>query len=85
MDMMLQVASAQFAKLATLSKARKLRHSDASDLLHSQYLPYVDLFRADNYTSSLISNTAAVKRTKLVPDTFALPKMIQKEAKARQL
>jgi hypothetical protein len=36
MDMMLQLAGAQFEKLASLSKdARKLRRSDVSDLLHS--------------------------------------------------
>jgi hypothetical protein len=86
MDMMLQLAGAQFEKLASLSKdARKLRRSDVSDLLHSQYLPYVDLFRADNYTRSLIGNVAMAKRTKLVPSTLALPDMLREEARARHL
>jgi hypothetical protein len=72
--------------LASLSKdARKLRRSDVSDLLHSQYLPYVDLFRADNYTRSLIANVAMAKRTKLVPSTLALPDMLREEARSRHL
>jgi hypothetical protein len=86
MDVFLRMAGAQFQKLAVLSKeARKYKPSDLADLLHCQYLPYVDFFRADDYTRSLINGFDNSYRTKLVPNTLALPDMIREEAKTRHL
>jgi hypothetical protein len=75
----------QFKKLAELSKdARKLQRSDLSDLLHCHYLPYVDLFRADDYTRSLLGKIARAHHVTLVPSTLALPEAIEKAAEARR-
>lgn len=55
---------------------RKLKDSDYVDILHLVYLPYVDVFRADKNTASLIQQAKLPLKTKVVSKLTELPNVI---------
>lgn len=55
---------------------RKLEDSDYADILHLVYLPYVDVFRADKNTASLIQQAKLPLKTKVVSKLTELPNVI---------
>ena len=68
--------SVHLAKLNSLTK-RKPKTSDFGDILHSAYLPYVDIFRADVNTASIIEQAKLPFKTKVVSKITDLPSDIE--------
>ncbi|MDD5240783.1 MAG: hypothetical protein PHG47_03560 [Sulfuricella sp.] len=66
------------------SAQRKLRRSDMGDMFHCIYIPYVDVFRADGYTSQIVSRNAAYYGTTVVPSLLDLPAAIACARQSRQ-
>lgn len=56
---------------------REPRVSDAGDLLHVLYLPYVDFFRADAFAADKLERLAPKYARKIVRDIYALPNRIK--------
>ncbi|MFV0889658.1 hypothetical protein ACNKH9_23225 [Metapseudomonas otitidis] len=52
--------------VVTVKNTRKARDSDLGDLMHSIYLPYVDIFRADGATASALHNAQIGTTAKIV-------------------
>ena len=55
---------------------RKAKTSDFGDILHTAYLPYVDIFRADGNTASIIEQAKLPFRTRIVSKLTDLPNEI---------
>ena len=62
---------------------RRPKHSDFPDAYHSLFLPYVDVFRADSFTASVIKECKFPFQTTIVSNFLDLPSQI--EAKLKQL
>lgn len=62
---------------------RKLKTSDAADLVHLSYLPYVDLFRADGDTSQTGAVVAKRFGSRIVPKLDALADEIDRALAAK--
>lgn len=60
------------SSVATVKNTRKARDSDLGDLVHSMYVPYVDIFRADLATASALHNAQLGSKTKIVTSLEAL-------------
>lgn len=52
---------------------RKMKPSDHADLLHSHYIPYVNLFRSDGYMAPLFSKIGKEYGTRIIS---SLPKLL---------
>ena len=52
--------------VVAVKNTRKARDSDLGDLVHSMYLPYVDIFRADGATASALHNAQIGTTAKIV-------------------
>ena len=68
--------SVHLAKLNSLTK-RKPKTSDLGDILHASYLPYVDIFRADANTTSIIEQAKLPFKTRVVSKLIDLPSDIE--------
>ncbi len=68
----LTTLSVHLAKLNS-STVRKPKTSDFGDILHAAYLPYVDIFRADGNTASIIDKAKLPFKTKVVAKLADLP------------
>lgn len=71
----LTTLSVHLAKLNSLT-TRKPKASDFGDILHAAYLPYVDIFRADGNTASIIEQAKLPFKTKIVSKLTDLPNEI---------
>ena len=67
----------------SLMMPRKLKASDAADLVHLCYLPYVDLFRADGDTSQTGAVVAKRFGARIIQKLNALPQEIDRALAAR--
>lgn len=72
----LTTLSVHLAKLNSLT-TRKAKTSDFGDILHAAYLPYVDIFRADGNTASIIEQAKLPFKTKVVSKLTDLPNEIE--------
>ncbi|MNJ29815.1 hypothetical protein D3C77_243970 [compost metagenome] len=54
------------SSVIAVKNTRKARDSDLGDMLHSMYLPYVDIFRADGATESGLRNARIGAKAKIV-------------------
>ncbi|UMZ10223.1 hypothetical protein I9018_22375 [Pseudomonas sp. MPFS] len=54
------------SSVVAVRNTRKARSSDLGDLVHSMYIPYVDVFRADLATASALHNAKLDVETKIV-------------------
>ncbi|MBK5397474.1 hypothetical protein JFU47_12280 [Pseudomonas sp. TH39(2020)] len=54
------------SSVVAVKNTRKARDSDFGDLVHSMYIPYVDIFRADLATASALQNAQLGSKTKIV-------------------
>lgn len=54
------------SSVIAVKNTRKARESDFGDLVHSMYLPYVDIFRADLATASALDKAQLGSKTKIV-------------------
>ncbi|WP_285412587.1 hypothetical protein [Pseudomonas sp. lyk4-40-TSB-59a] len=54
------------SSVVAVKNTRKARDSDLGDLVHSMYLPYVDIFRADGATASALRNAQIKVGAKIV-------------------
>ena len=61
---------------------RKPKTSDFGDILHVLYLPYVDVFRADGFTSSAIAAANVSGHTTVVKSLADLPSAIMRRLSA---
>lgn len=68
----------EIVKRATLApgQSRPLKPSDAGDIVHSVYVPYVDSFRADGFMASVLCAAAPMYRERIVSDIRELPAQI---------
>ncbi len=64
--------------LQPFAKGRKPEDSDMGDVLHSHYLPYVDLFRTDKFAASVIREIKLPFATTIVRKLQHLPDAITK-------
>ncbi|MBR1206082.1 MULTISPECIES: hypothetical protein [unclassified Bradyrhizobium] len=80
-DVLLEAANSRFVDDA--KSTRQMSHSDAGDLLHSLYVPYVDIFRADRSFRARIGGIAQRFQTVLAPDLRGLPELVKQMADAR--
>lgn len=80
-DSLLEAARARFVD--DVKSGRQMSHSDAGDLLHAIYIPYVDIFRADRSFRARIDKIARRFGTELAADLKALPELVRTTA-ARQ-
>ena len=71
----LTTLSVHLAKLNSLT-TRKSKTSDFGDILHTAYLPHVDIFRADGNTASIIKQAKLQFKTKVVSKLTDLPNEI---------
>lgn len=71
----LTTLSVHLAKLNSLT-TRKSKTSDFGDILHTAYLPHVDIFRADGNTASIIKQAKLPFKTKVVSKLTDLPNEI---------
>lgn len=69
--------SVQLAKLNILT-SRKTKVSDFGDILHTVYLPHVDIFRVDGNTASIINQAKLPLKTRIVSKLTDLPNEINK-------
>ena len=72
----LTALSVHLAKLNSLT-TRKAKTSDFGDILHAAHLPYVDIFRADGNTASIIDYAKLPFKTKVVSKLTDLPNEIE--------
>lgn len=61
-----------------LANGRKMTQSDFGDALHCLHLPFVDVFRADGFTASIINEAKLPFQTKVVPKLSQLVTAIEK-------
>lgn len=71
----LTALSVSLAKLNLLT-SRKAKNSDFGDILHTTYLPHVDIFRCDGNTASIIEQAKLPIKTRVVSKLIDLPKEI---------
>lgn len=64
--------------LLPLTNARSPELSDAGDMLHCMYLPYVDVFRADRYAGGVLKELKLPFPTLIVTNFLELPDVISK-------
>jgi hypothetical protein len=57
----------------------EIKESDAADILHATYLPYVDLYRTDGRFGGLMAKLPRPKGVKVVSNLLQLPEAIEKE------
>ncbi|CAG9933175.1 protein of unknown function [Candidatus Nitrotoga arctica] len=69
-------------KTTTLTE-RNAKVSDFGDINHLTYLPYVDLFRADGFISSVINDVKLPFETVVVSKLINLPNAIEKSLNRR--
>jgi hypothetical protein len=62
-----------------LQNPRSVRVSDAGDLLHLFYLPYVDVWRGDGYSVSIANRLRSHVKAIAVQDLFSLPEVIRSQ------
>ena len=55
----------------------EIKESDAGDILHATYLPYVDLYRTDGRFGALLSKVSIPGTVKVVPKLHQLPEAIE--------
>jgi hypothetical protein len=69
----------EIVKRTTLAPGRNrpLKPSDAGDLVHSVYVPYVDFFRTDAFMASVLREAAPMYRDRIVGDIQELPSRIE--------
>jgi hypothetical protein len=67
--------------IAYRENPRTPKPSDAGDFLHMYYLPYVDLWRGDAYSSSLACRAWPSCKGKVVGSLFDLPERIESALK----
>lgn len=67
--------------LGLTGRPRKPDDGDFGDVLHCVHLPFVDIFRADGFTASAISEAKLPLRTKIVPKLLQLPEAIEAHLK----
>jgi len=77
-DSLLEAVNARFVDDAKSN--RQMSHSDAGDILHATYIPYVNIFRADRSFRARIDKIADRFNTVLAPDLKGLPELVQKMA-----
>jgi hypothetical protein len=71
-------ASIQQASISGRGRSRTPKRSDLGDILHTLYAPYVDVFRADGFTSSALSRLPSLKAVEIVPSMDLLPSTIDR-------
>ena len=71
-------AMAQYVMESALpsSTRRRLKRSDAGDLYHMTYIPYVDAFRCDEFASTIARSVAQSFGTKIIEKFVDLPKLM---------
>jgi hypothetical protein len=57
----------------------EVKESDAGDILHATYLPYVDLYRTDGRFGALLNNVAKPSTVMVVPKLRQLPEAIEEK------
>lgn len=65
------------SSIARLDTPRKAKSSDFGDVMHSIYLPYVDVFRVDGFVESAIRALKLPYRTIVVGNLMDLPSAIE--------
>ncbi|MDR6536980.1 hypothetical protein [Variovorax soli] len=60
------------------TQSRKARTSDFGDVCHCIYLPYVDVFRADGFAATAISDADMPVRALVAPNLMQLPDVIRR-------
>lgn len=63
---------------------RPPKESDFGDMIHSAYMPYVDIFRADGFTADALKQLKSARTTVVVPRLTELIPEIQKKIEATQ-
>jgi hypothetical protein len=66
-----------FDVIGQLGSLRKPKVSDAGDLIHMFYLPYVDLWRGDGYSAGVARRAEPNSTHKVVDDLEQLPSRIE--------
>lgn len=61
----------------------EIKESDAGDILHATYLPYVDLYRTDGRFGALMNSVPKPSTVQVVPKLRQLPEVIEKELEKR--
>jgi hypothetical protein len=61
----------------------EIKESDAADILHATYLPYVELYRTDSRFGGLLVKLQKPSSVKVVPNLLQLPEAIEKELMTR--
>jgi hypothetical protein len=56
----------------------EIKESDAGDILHATYLPYVDLYRTDGRFGALMNSVPKPSTVKVIPKLRQLPEAIEK-------
>ncbi len=64
--------------------SRSPKESDFGDMIHSAYMPYVDIFRADGFTADALKQLKSARTTVVVPRLTELMPEIQKKIEATQ-
>ena len=64
--------------MQSAGRGRIPKRSDLGDLLHAMYLPYVDVFRADRFTASILRQANVPARAVLVDRFVDLPAAIER-------
>ena len=57
----------------------EIKESDAADIFHATYLPYVDLYRTDGRFSSLVEKLPKPPTVRVVPKLRQLPDAIEEQ------
>jgi len=61
----------------------EIKESDAGDILHATYLPYVDIYRTDGRFGALLNGIPKPSTVKVVPKLHQLPKAIEERLAER--
>jgi hypothetical protein len=82
-DTSIEIAARYFADNGALrDMPRKVSHSDVGDILHYTYIPYVDVFRADDYIRPIATKTAkrfGTTLAKSLPEAIKTVKTLAEE------
>ncbi len=70
--------------VVAVKNTRKPRASDFGDLVHSMYLPYVDIFRADGATASALQSANIGTTAKIVTSLDKLVEEVERRVSARK-
>jgi hypothetical protein len=73
------------SSVIAVKNTRKARDSDLGDLVHSMYLPYVDIFRADGATASSLRNAQIGAGAKIVTSLDDLVAEVEAMIASRKL